>query len=125
MHSVKLMLALAALQGWILSQLDVSNAFFHGDLDEEIYMDLPLGYTPPPSTVLPENPVLCLHKSLYGLKHASQQWYHRLSSVLLANGFTQSDSDNTIFVKTVGQSFIALLVYVDDIAITSTEGIHH
>lgn len=88
-------------------------------------MALPLGYTPPPRIVLPENQVLCLHKSLYGLKHGSRQWYHRLSYVLLADCFTQSDSNNTFFVKMVGQSFIALLVYVDDIAITSTEGIHH
>lgn len=67
--------------------MDVFNAFLHGTLDEEIYMTLPLGYTPPEGTVLPENPVCRLHKSLYGLKQASHQWYYCLSSVLLADGF--------------------------------------
>lgn len=45
-------------------------------------MALPLGFTPPAGTTLPQNPVLRLHKSLYGLKQASRQWYHRLSTVL-------------------------------------------
>lgn len=39
--SVKLLLSLAAAKGWTLTQMDVSNAFLHGDLDEEIYMSLP------------------------------------------------------------------------------------
>ena len=39
--SVKLMVGLAASKGWKLSQMDVSNAFLHNTLDEEIYMSLP------------------------------------------------------------------------------------
>ncbi|KAG7565217.1 Retrotransposon gag domain [Arabidopsis suecica] len=46
--TVKLLLDLAAKHGWSLTQMDVTNAFLHGDLEEEIYMDLPPGYTPPP-----------------------------------------------------------------------------
>ena len=71
--SVKLLLSLAAAKGWSLTQMDVSNAFLHGDLDEEIYMSLPQGYTPAPSVILPPNPVCKLRKSLYGLKQASRQ----------------------------------------------------
>ncbi|CAA7045653.1 unnamed protein product [Microthlaspi erraticum] len=116
--SVKLLLALAAIKGWSLFQMDVSNAFLHSDLDEEIYMSLPQGYTPS-SGSLPPNPVCRLHKSLYGLKQASRQWYHCLSDVLLRSGFKQSASDNTLFAKQVGEKFTAVLVYVDDIMIAS------
>ena len=55
--SVKLILGLAANKGWSLTQMDVTNAFLHSDLDEEIYMSLPQGYTPSSGTALPPNAV--------------------------------------------------------------------
>ncbi|KAG7594818.1 Reverse transcriptase RNA-dependent DNA polymerase [Arabidopsis thaliana x Arabidopsis arenosa] len=119
--SVKLLLGLAAAKGWSLTQMDVSNAFLHGELDEEIFMSMPQGYTAPPGTSLPPNPVCRLLKSLYGLKQASRQWYKRFSSVLLGANYIQSPADNTLFVKVAGDSIIAVLVYVDDIMIASND----
>ena len=121
MTSVKLILSLAASHGWSLDQMDVTNVFLHSELNEEIYMSLPLGYTPPPGVSLPPNPVCRLNKSIYGLKQASRQWYNCFSSVLLADGFSPSPGDHSLFVKTSGSSFIALLVYVDDILIASND----
>lgn len=119
--SVKLLIALAAANGWSLNQMDVSNAFLHGELDEEIYMRLPSGYTPPAGTTLPPDAVCRLRKSLYGLKQASRQWYKRFSSFLLGANFIQSPADNTLFVKATKTTFIVVLVYVDDILIASND----
>ena len=121
LNSVKLLLALAAVEGWELTQMDVSNAFLHSDLEEEIYMSLPQGYTPAPGTVLPPNAVCKLRKCIYGLKQASWRWNQTFTDVLLADGFTQSQSDTTLFTKKTARGFLALLVYVDDIVIASND----
>lgn len=42
--TVKGLLSLAAIRGSSLSRMDVTNAFLHGDLLEEVYMDFPPNY---------------------------------------------------------------------------------
>ena len=80
--TICLLLELAATQRWHLKQLDVNNAFLHGDLHEAIYMQLPKGVVSPKP-----NQVCKLQKSLYGLRQASRQWFSKLSSALLSMGY--------------------------------------
>ena len=60
--SVRSLLAVAAVKHWPLFQMDVKNAFLNGDLDEEVYMHPPPGYSHPP------HKVFLLRSALYGLK---------------------------------------------------------
>lgn len=115
--TLRMLLRVAAAKNLSISQLDVSNAFLNGDLDEEIYMRLPEGYELLTGKKVPPNSVCKLHKSLYGLKQASRQWNLKLSTVILDDGFTQTHSDHSLFIKYVDNIFLAVLVYVDDILI--------
>lgn len=66
--TVKFLLALAPKLKWSLTQLDSSNAFLNGDLDEEIYMNLPPGYAELKGEQVSPNIVCRLLKSIYDLK---------------------------------------------------------
>jgi len=92
--------------------MDVNNAFLHGDLDEEVFMKMPLGF----STKDP-NKVCWLKKSLYGLRQASRQWFAKLSCKLSEYGFVKSYVDYSLFIYRKCEVFMALLVYVDDIVL--------
>ncbi|GMI70307.1 hypothetical protein HRI_000700000 [Hibiscus trionum] len=110
----KVVLSLAASQNWHLLQLDVNNAFLNGILDEEVYMKIPPGYD---TSAEGSNLACRLHKSIYGLRQASRQWFHAFSQVVLKFGFCQSPSDHSLFVKGSGDDLVVLLMYVDDIAL--------
>ncbi|WKA10965.1 hypothetical protein VitviT2T_028505 [Vitis vinifera] len=123
MVTIKVLLSLASIYNWHLTHLDVNNAFLHGDLSEEVFMHLPPGYHREGEPLLPSNTVCKLHKSIYGLRQASRQWFAKFSGVLISEGFQQSHSDYSLFIKTTGNDFIALLVYVDDIIVASNNKI--
>ncbi|XP_059451011.1 uncharacterized mitochondrial protein AtMg00810-like [Corylus avellana] len=80
---VRCFLALVAAKGWFLHQLDVNNAFLHGDLDEEVYMTMPPGFG--------------------------------------SKGENKSKADYSLFTRLQGSFYIALLIYVDDVAIASND----
>ena len=70
--SVRVLIALALTKDWPLHQLDINNSFLHGDLDEEVYMNLPLVYHRKRESNF-ATPLVCkLVKSFYGLKRASR-----------------------------------------------------
>ncbi|KAL2230905.1 UNVERIFIED_CONTAM: putative mitochondrial protein [Sesamum indicum] len=65
-----------------------------------------------------------LQHSIYGLKQASRQWNVELTARLTDFGFKQSGHDHCLFTKDVDGDMLALLVYVDDILVTTTSMQH-
>ena len=116
MSSVRTFLSVAVTRGWELHQMNVNNAFLHDDLEEEVYMRLPLDF----SSSSPAK-VCKLRKSLYGLRQAPRQWFAKLSYTLTTYGFVRSYADYSLFTYCMSEVFLALLVYVDDIILADND----
>ena len=60
MTTIRTIIALAAARKWPLYQLEVNNAFLHGDLYKEVYMKMPEGISNPCNKVckLKKNPYM-------------------------------------------------------------------
>ncbi|XP_020549143.1 uncharacterized protein LOC110011896 [Sesamum indicum] len=110
---VRSFLSFAASRSWPLFQLDINNAFLHGFIDEDVYMEPLEGLL----GVLPCY-VYKLQRSLYGLKQASRQRNLELTSKFVSFGFVQSSHEHCLFFKHMTLEFAALLVSNVDILLT-------
>ncbi|WVZ54330.1 LOW QUALITY PROTEIN: hypothetical protein U9M48_005142 [Paspalum notatum var. saurae] len=117
MESVRLLLALAAQEGWHVHHMDVKSAFLNGDLKEEVYVHQPPGFEIPGK----EGKVLRLRKALYGLRQAPRAWNAKLDSTLKGMGFEQSRHEAAIYRRGNGGNALLVGVYVDDLVITGVK----
>jgi Reverse transcriptase (RNA-dependent DNA polymerase) len=117
--TIRLVISIAVQHGWSLRQLDVQNAFLHGDLHETVYMSQPPGF------VDSNNPshVCLLNKALYGLKQSPRAWFNTLSTALLAYGFLGSQYDPSLFIYSSHGKVAYLLIYVDDLILTGNNSL--
>lgn len=106
MESVRLLLAIVAIRHWTLHQLDINNAFLHGDLEEEVYMEKPPGFVAHGESL---NIVCRLHMSLYGIKKSPRAWFGRFSAVVQQFGMVRSEADHSVFIITQPNGVFILL----------------
>ena len=111
-------------------QFDIETAFLYGELEEELWMEIPEGYTrylmeKHKRSLDPKTHCLLLTKAIYGLVQAARQWWKKFSEVLHKLGYHASRADPCLFIKfksegrTPHKSY--LIIYVDDGGIFSTK----
>lgn len=105
--TLKILLAIASKEDMHIHQMDVKCAFLNGELNEDIYMQLPDGFNK-------GNKVCKLNKALYGLKQASRAWNEKFNEFMIRIGFTRCKSDQCLYVKEANGVICYVLLYVDD-----------
>ncbi|MCO5576338.1 hypothetical protein L7F22_030147 [Adiantum nelumboides] len=113
METVRAVFAVAAVKGWILHQMDVKNAFLHGDLQKEVCMEQPQGFQ---DTGHP-NYVCKLQQALYGLKQAPRAWHDKIAQYLITIGFHMAHADHSLYVQKTEAKIVIITIYVDDLII--------
>ena len=104
--SIRTPLAWAVQTDMLIHQMDEVTAFLNGNLEEEIYIEQPEGYSK-------SGDLVChLKKSIYSLKQSPRCWNKELQEYLTSIGFMQSTADPCVFIKVEG-TLTVVAVYVD------------
>jgi hypothetical protein len=114
--TLRVLLVYAVHHKLSIRHIDISTAFLHGELNENVYVEQP------PIMNDGSNRVWRLKKSLYGLKQAGRQWHLKLCELLNSMGFERAGYDPALFCRTSGSGenqFIFL--WVDDLLIFASE----
>ena len=121
--TIRVILTVALHNKWDIRQLDVNNAFLHGELQQEVYMQQPPRYAKGSDKKM----VCKSHKAIFGLKQAPRVWYEKLKTTLISLEFKPNRSDNSLYIKINDISTTNILVYVADLLITgnSSDEIRH
>ena len=119
-NSLRSLLALVCENDWELEGMDVKTAFFYSELEETVFMEIPEGLH---TDIAAQNKdtaqrVVCrLTKSIYGLKQSPRTWYGKINKFFIDHGFQRSEHDHNVYIHTIFK--LILLLYVDDLVITS------
>ena len=113
--TLRLVLAIAAVEDMHLRSIDISSAFTYGELEEDIYMLQPEGF----HHGGPQK-VCKLKKSLYGLKQAARQWNKKLHSILISMGFARVEVDRSLYTYQRNDVKIYVPIWIDDITFSSS-----
>jgi hypothetical protein len=112
-QSLRMLMSIATQRQMHIHQMDVRTAFLYGELEEDIYMELPEGY----GKEFKEGKALKLRKSLYGLKQSPRCWNSKVHEFMEQQGFKRLATDSAVYTKEKGKTQVILGVYVDDLLI--------
>ena len=122
----RILLAFAAAKDWEIEQIDFIGAFLNSDLDVDIYLSTPEGFSEWLATATTEikrlakslgfkrseKQVILLKKALYGLKQGFRKWQNKLVFLLNKKGYKQLISDPAVFFNAKTKHFI--ITFIND-----------
>ncbi|KAH9726136.1 hypothetical protein KPL70_008141 [Citrus sinensis] len=114
LETIILIISLAAQNKWKIFQMDVKFAFLNRFLEEEVYIEQPLGYVVKGY----EDKVLRLKKALYGLKQAPRAWNNIIDKYFQEKGFNICPYEHALYVKEKDKDIFIVCLYVDDLIFT-------
>lgn len=114
METLRLLLAIGAAEDLEMHQMDVVTAYLAGDLQEEIYMEIPDGL---PGNL--QNQVCKWKKGLYGLKQSARVWNHRITRTFERLQLVSVIQDQSVWMNKGKNVIVAL--YIDDMIILARE----
>jgi hypothetical protein len=130
LSTLRILLTIAAANGWNIVELDIRNAYCHGEFDREMYIRMPDGvHLPDPEyekdieNGRPPRPrALRLKKGLYGTHQGGRLWFERYCKELVeVQGFTQCHYDPSLFQRWRNGKVTYVAIYVDDSIITGSD----
>uniref|UniRef100_A0AAV1VJJ4 Integrase catalytic domain-containing protein n=1 Tax=Peronospora matthiolae TaxID=2874970 RepID=A0AAV1VJJ4_9STRA len=113
MNSIRVVLSVCAAFAYQMEQLDADTAFLNSELEDRVYMEVPIGVENA------QNYVCQLNKAIYGLKQAASAWNKTIHRVFLGYGFKSCGADQCVYVKRSKSNFIYVCLYVDDMIIAA------
>ena len=116
LETIRLLISLAATNGWEIHHLDVKTSFLHGELKAIVYVSQPEGFEKKEH----EKKVYRLNKALYGLRQAPRTWNNKLNQILMELGFSKCTKEPSVYRKTIKGDLLVVAVYVDDLFVTGT-----
>ena len=115
-ETVKILLALSAIENFILKEMDIKAAYLHPKIDKKVYLEQPKDFEKLDSN---GNKFFWkLKKPIFGLKQAAKNWYRELSNFLIQQGFERSKQDYCLFLKkNKADDKLYVLTWFDDLVI--------
>lgn len=137
LSSLRMLVAISARMNMSISQLDITSAYLHGEINDEVYMEAPQLLEDMLKRIITDTSdekmqrkakimlshyrrghrTCRLRKALYGLRQAGRQWHSKLDTVLRGAGLIPTNADPCVYVN--HKKTVFLLVYVDDILIAT------
>jgi hypothetical protein len=115
--TLRILLILWVIEDYFAEVADVQTAFLHGDLEEELFIKIPVGYKEFLAEINEsiDQKYLQLEKSTYGLVQAARSWWKKFTTVLKEKlNFQQHANDSCLLKRIDETGRVFLIVYVDD-----------